>query len=226
MRLGVTLRNKKSSSNDASGLKRQHWNKFGMEYNYDDSYSLILKTWSQQLRDSSNDLIDEVKKLKSRRKTTRGGTGGFVISKFSTRIKGRLKVGDRVSVSQILFNKHRDFLITYKDRNRPVQAKHLEGKVVILYFVPLTPWDNILLRWVTSLVDIYDVIQSQGVEVVFIGVNTRESPEPSLEECFDEKFSICHSVLRYFEISEIYGKKVKIDVLQVCHMESNRLGCY
>ncbi|KAK1405471.1 hypothetical protein POM88_005076 [Heracleum sosnowskyi] len=34
--------------------------------------------------------------------------------------------GDIINLSELLFTKGRDFLITYNDRNHPVQAKHLE----------------------------------------------------------------------------------------------------
>lgn len=32
----------------------------------------------------------------------------------------RLKIGDRVNFSEVLFTEHRDFLITYNNRDRPV----------------------------------------------------------------------------------------------------------
>ncbi|KAK1405528.1 hypothetical protein POM88_005133 [Heracleum sosnowskyi] len=40
--------------------------------------------------------------------------------------KNRIKKGDIVNLSQLLFTKDRDFLITYNDRDRPVRAEHLE----------------------------------------------------------------------------------------------------
>lgn len=36
-----------------------------------------------------------------------------------------LQTGDRVNLSKLLFPKHRDHLITYKDRNRPVYISDL-----------------------------------------------------------------------------------------------------
>ncbi|KAK1405470.1 hypothetical protein POM88_005075 [Heracleum sosnowskyi] len=38
--------------------------------------------------------------------------------------------GDIINLSELLFTKGRDFLITYNDRNHPVQARHLEGMVL------------------------------------------------------------------------------------------------
>ncbi|KAK1405522.1 hypothetical protein POM88_005127 [Heracleum sosnowskyi] len=35
--------------------------------------------------------------------------------------------GDVLDLCDLLFTKDRDFLVTYKDRDRPVQAKHLEA---------------------------------------------------------------------------------------------------
>lgn len=109
-----------------------------------------------------------------------------------------LKIGDTVNLSKILFTKHRDFLITYHDRNRPVQAEHLKDKMVVLHFVPLVPWNSHLMLYVTSLIETYNALHLyHDFEVVFIGVNIGKFPsnpqtllDPALEKCFEEKFSI------------------------------------
>ncbi|KAK1388426.1 hypothetical protein POM88_016604 [Heracleum sosnowskyi] len=97
-----------------------------VNYNYQDSYSFILQTWSQQLRSWGNrNKVDLIKEKKRKLTAKRGFEGSVRIN------KGRLKVGDRVNLSQILFTKHRDFLITYKDRDRPVRAEHLKDTFFI-----------------------------------------------------------------------------------------------
>ncbi|KAL1821908.1 hypothetical protein ACET3Z_016777 [Daucus carota] len=109
-----------------------------------------------------------------------------------------LKIGDRINLSKILFTKHRDFLVTYKNRNSPVHAEHLEGKTVVLHFVPLVPWNSHLRLYVESLIDTYKALHPDGgFEVVFVGVKIGTFPSdphtllnPSLEKCFEEKFSI------------------------------------
>ncbi|KAL8103445.1 hypothetical protein AgCh_027866 [Apium graveolens] len=85
-----------------------------------------------------------------------------------------------------------------------VQAKHLEGKVVVLHFAPLAPWNHMLRLNIDSLVAIYNAIHTKGgFEVVLVGFTpdytaswTPEEVLPSaldesfLEERFEEIFSI------------------------------------
>ncbi|XP_074362254.1 putative nucleoredoxin 1 [Apium graveolens] len=110
--------------------------------------------------------------------------------------KCKFKKGDRVNLTELLFSKDREFRITYIDHNRPVQAKHLEGKVIVLHFVPLVPWPEYFMRYETTiLMDIYHVLQRKGgFEVVFIGVEVdsayANSNPHALEECFEDKLSI------------------------------------
>ncbi|KAL1812432.1 hypothetical protein ACET3Z_022497 [Daucus carota] len=110
----------------------------------------------------------------------------------SSKKKRQLKE-DRVNLSDILFTKHRDFLITYNDRHCPVQAKHLEGKVIVLHFVPLVKWSNKLRLYVSSLVDIYNARHSKGgLEVVFVGLKfgKNASNPQKLSKYFEQKFSM------------------------------------
>ncbi|KAL8110213.1 putative nucleoredoxin 1 [Apium graveolens] len=154
-------------------------------YSYDESCRQAKKRWR------SNDNDDLMKKKK------KSGKESFRLSKCSQqqqdgrKTRRRLRKGDIVNLSQILFTETRDFLITYKDRARPVQAKHMQGKFVVLHFVPLVPWTARLRLWVSSLVEVYEQLQPKGCfEVVFIGVEVDTNPlNSSLKDLFEEKFS-------------------------------------
>ncbi|KAK1350706.1 hypothetical protein POM88_054577 [Heracleum sosnowskyi] len=45
--------------------------------------------------------------------------------------------GDIIDLHDLLFTENRDYLIKYKD-NQKVKAEHLAGKVIVLYFSPLS----------------------------------------------------------------------------------------
>lgn len=112
--------------------------------------------------------------------------------------KKLLKKGDFVKISDIL--QDIPFLIT--NNNQLVHPQHLEGKVIVLYFVPLVPPTHILMLYLTTLVDIYHSLQQHSskspFEVVFIGVKVTEQrcmsfrpiPDSSLEMCFQHLFSL------------------------------------
>ncbi|KAL8130844.1 putative nucleoredoxin 1 [Apium graveolens] len=137
------------------------------------------------------------KKLKKKKKTRSfyitHGDGPFQ--------KGKINEGDTVDISELLFTQERDYLITYKDREHPVKAKDLKGKVIVLHFVPLGPWcESYMTNDTTILLDIYrDLQRKGGFEVVFVGVEVDYFPEPdpdcigkifsTLEDCFEYKFS-------------------------------------
>ncbi|XP_074369735.1 putative nucleoredoxin 1 [Apium graveolens] len=79
---------------------------------------------------------------------------------------------------------------------KAVQAKHFEGKVIVLHFVSLLPWPEYFMRYETKiLMDIYHILHPKGgFEVVFIGVEVdsayANSNPHALEECFEDKLSI------------------------------------
>ncbi|KAL8103443.1 putative nucleoredoxin 1-1 [Apium graveolens] len=123
-----------------------------------------------------------------------------VVVESSIKENHELKNGDIVNLSELLFTKDRDFLITYNDRNRPVQPNHLEGKVVVLHFVPLAPLNHKLRLGIDSLLHIYNAIYPKGgFEVVLVGFtpdyDASWNPqqlnldESFLEECFEEMLS-------------------------------------
>ncbi|KAK1356031.1 hypothetical protein POM88_049287 [Heracleum sosnowskyi] len=64
-----------------------------------------------------------------------------------------IKKGDVVNLNDLLFTKHRDYLVKY-NHHQQVKAAHLAGKVIVLYFVPLLP-DCSPSRSTSSLIDTY-----------------------------------------------------------------------
>ncbi|KAK1358868.1 hypothetical protein POM88_043342 [Heracleum sosnowskyi] len=82
-----------------------------------------------------------------------------------------IKQGDVVDVSELLFSKHRDYLIRYNDPN-PVTAEQLAGKFIVIYFLPfhyhvdIHPPDRIFKE---SLIDIYNDLKFKNCfEVVMV----------------------------------------------------------
>lgn len=112
--------------------------------------------------------------------------------------QGKINEGDTVDISELLFTQDRDFLITYNDRDRPVQAQHLKGKVIVLHFVPLGPWSESYMTFDTTiLLDIYRELQPKGgFEVVFVGVEVDYFPSPDLD-CIGENFSTLEDCFEY-----------------------------
>ncbi|XP_074374805.1 putative nucleoredoxin 1-1 [Apium graveolens] len=96
-----------------------------------------------------------------------------------------------LNFSDLLFSEHRDFLVTYNDRDCQVQAKDLEGKVIVLHFVPLIPRKELNSVETASLVDIYNAIHPKGgFEVVFIGIKLAQYSNPEkLLKYYDNTFS-------------------------------------
>ncbi|XP_074375712.1 putative nucleoredoxin 1 [Apium graveolens] len=85
-----------------------------------------------------------------------------------------IKIGDTVNLSDLLFTKNRNYLIN-SNRQR-VEAKHLSGKYVVLYFMPLTPYHDSLGTLTTHLLDVYSKLQPRGdFEIVLVATNDHVS---------------------------------------------------
>ncbi|XP_074381130.1 putative nucleoredoxin 2 [Apium graveolens] len=80
-----------------------------------------------------------------------------------------IKTGDTVDLSKLLFTTHRNYLFNY-NLNQRVQAKELDGKVIILLFA--SPHESSSWRYdITHLLDIYSKLQPiGGVEIIFVAV--------------------------------------------------------
>ncbi|XP_017248612.1 probable nucleoredoxin 1 isoform X2 [Daucus carota subsp. sativus] len=73
----------------------------------------------------------------------------------------------------ILFTEYRDYLVKYNGQR--VHVDQLAGKVVVLFFVPLTRFCSYTKRCMISLVDTYNYLQqNNNFEVVFIAVDSRK----------------------------------------------------
>lgn len=104
----------------------------------------------------------------------------------------KLQKGDKVNISWILFNS-----VLIRNDGQRVNYDHLKDKVIVLFFVPLSPWCDRLKQDLDSLVDIYnDIHSSCPFEVVFIGFKipkghpSRKDFTKSSEEYFQDMFSI------------------------------------
>ncbi|KAK1354400.1 hypothetical protein POM88_047656 [Heracleum sosnowskyi] len=87
-----------------------------------------------------------------------------------------IKKGDVINLRDLLFTKYRDYVVRYED-NIEVQVKsvHLEGKVIVLYFLPLHH-DYLYSRMsISYLADTYTYLLPDNVfEVVVVPYGTAE----------------------------------------------------
>lgn len=183
----------------SSGKRKKNDDK----YDDDDSAKRLkrLNDEDNLLKMNGEDNLSNKKEAKSCLSLRRCSTG---INKQQVKWKQQqqytstVQIGDRVNLLKLLFPKHRDHLITYNDRHRPVQAKHLQGKFIVLHFMPLFPWSSLDYSThkhaTTILVEIYNALQPQAcLEVVFIPVKLDqrglELHNSRLEEYFELQFS-------------------------------------
>ncbi|KAK1358363.1 hypothetical protein POM88_051619 [Heracleum sosnowskyi] len=82
---------------------------------------------SSRKRKNKSNCYDDCDEDSSRLKRSKSNDDGFSLQRFPTAKsdESTVKKGDVLDLSQLLFTQDRDFLITYNDRTRPVQAKHL-----------------------------------------------------------------------------------------------------
>ncbi|XP_074361926.1 putative nucleoredoxin 1 isoform X2 [Apium graveolens] len=80
-----------------------------------------------------------------------------------------------INLNDLLFTKHRDYLVKYDDAQQ-VKAAHLAGKVTVLYFVPLRPvYSNTSSRSRSFLIDTYTyLLPDNNFEVVLVAYGTSE----------------------------------------------------
>ncbi|XP_074324135.1 putative nucleoredoxin 1 [Apium graveolens] len=98
--------------------------------------------------------------------------GYFQSTVYHTEVAGRteLKKGDIISLNELLFTSNRDYLV--KNNNQHVKADELKGKVVLLYFMPLSghciPYNN-KDAFSADLKDVYnDLLPLNNFEVVLV----------------------------------------------------------
>lgn len=88
-----------------------------------------------------------------------------------------LREGDIIDLSDLLFTKSRDYLI--KNNNERVKAEQLAGKVIIIYFTPLS---ETLKLYTRSLMDLYNDCQpNNSLEIVFVVAT--DVPNSELNHC-------------------------------------------
>ncbi|KAL6580367.1 hypothetical protein OROMI_008391 [Orobanche minor] len=83
--------------------------------------------------------------------------------------KKLINKGDVINLHDLLFTRNRDYLVRYQD-NQQVKAEHLEDKVILIYFTPIS--DIGILRYYVPLVEsLYiDLHPRYGFVVVFVAV--------------------------------------------------------
>lgn len=108
-------------------------------------------------------------------KLEQGTEEGFNTDDNKEMLKQSYKKGDIINLPGILFTKHRDYLV--KNNSQQVKAKQLEGKVIVIFFVPISGRCS-SLQWLTlSLMEIHsDCKLNNNFEVVSVPVGV----DPSL----------------------------------------------
>ncbi|KAL6542787.1 hypothetical protein OROHE_010307 [Orobanche hederae] len=90
------------------------------------------------------------------------------------KFKRSITKGDTISLNDLLFTNNRDYLI--RNDNQHVKAEQLEGKVIGVYFVPLSSKDPRHSAWYTALLkDVYDDLHPvNNFETVLIACNDND----------------------------------------------------
>ncbi|KAK1395716.1 hypothetical protein POM88_005579 [Heracleum sosnowskyi] len=87
-----------------------------------------------------------------------------------------IRKGDTINLKDLLFTKNRDYLV--KNNNEQIKAEQLEGKVIVIYFLPLyvnAPQHS--TTYYTSLLKevYYDLLPKNNFEVVLVANHYRHS---------------------------------------------------
>ncbi|KAK1390848.1 hypothetical protein POM88_019026 [Heracleum sosnowskyi] len=87
----------------------------------------------------------------------------------------KIRKGDTICLNDLLFTNNRDYLI--KNNNQHVKAEHLEGKVIGIYFVPLSDIDSRHSAWYTALLkDVYDDLHAaNNFEAILVACDIIDS---------------------------------------------------
>ncbi|KAL6501168.1 hypothetical protein OROHE_025031 [Orobanche hederae] len=143
---------------------------------------------------------------------TKGGSDSGLVKEVKKR---SITKGDTISLNDILFTKNRDYLIN--NNNQYVKAKQLEGKVIGIYFLPLSckgpPRHS---KWQTTLLkDVYDDLHLFGnFEVILVACDDLDTADSRAEipvrySLFEEHFQDLFSYMPWTAIpfSDVTSRK-------------------